>query len=132
MMTLEKQVRIPANRHIHMDVDFTLPEAWTPGEVISLLIRPIPQTASTVEEVVVRLSEQGTGETKSEFKHRILAKAKTVDREQAESARLRLLGMFKTDGRDVERFLGWKQSEREIEYAIEQREDKARAAWRKN
>jgi hypothetical protein len=54
MMTLEKQVEIPANRHIHMDVDFTLPESWTPGEVISLLIRPIPQTASTVEVVVPR------------------------------------------------------------------------------
>jgi hypothetical protein len=50
MMTLEKQVRIPANRHIHLDVDFTLPETWTPGEAISLLIRPVPQTESTVEE----------------------------------------------------------------------------------
>jgi hypothetical protein len=54
MMTIEKQVRIPANRHIHMDVDFTLPETWTPGEVISLLISPIPQTASTVEEAAAR------------------------------------------------------------------------------
>jgi hypothetical protein len=58
--------------------------------------------------------------------------AKTVDREQAEAARLRLLGMFRTDGRDVERFMAWKQSERELESAIEQREDEERAAWRKN
>jgi hypothetical protein len=132
MMTLEKQVEIPANRHIHMDVDFTLPEAWTPGEVISLVIRPLPQTAAAVEGTVVRLSGHGTGETKSEFKRRIVAMTKPVDREQAESARLRLLGMFKTDGRDVERFLAWKQSERDRECAIEQREDEERAAWRKN
>jgi hypothetical protein len=60
MMTLEKQVKIPANRHIHMDVDFTLPEAWTPGEVISLLIRPIPQTESTVEDRLENSAEDAS------------------------------------------------------------------------
>jgi hypothetical protein len=49
--------------------------------------------------------------------------ARKTQRDQAEAARLRLRGMFKTDGHDVDRFISWKQSERDIEQAIEQRED---------
>jgi hypothetical protein len=68
---------------------------------------------------------------KAALKNRVLRGGQQVDREKAEAARLRLRGIFKTDGHDVDRFLAWKQSERELEYKIEQREDEERQQCRK-
>jgi hypothetical protein len=45
---------------------------------------------------------------------------KIIDREKADEALERMCGMFKTDGHDVERFLAWKQSERELEWEIDE------------
>jgi hypothetical protein len=49
---------------------------------------------------------------------------KEFDREKADAAHKSMCGMFKTDGHDVERFLAWKQSERELEWEIDERLDK--------
>jgi hypothetical protein len=45
---------------------------------------------------------------------------KKIDREKADAALEQMCGMFKTDGHDVERFLAWKQSERELEWEIDE------------
>jgi hypothetical protein len=105
MMTIEKQVRIPANRHIHMDVDFTLPEAWTPGEVISLLIRPIPQTESTVEETAAR--------------QRLMEKLPPLSEDEARAkfraARQRLRELCKNSKLTSDDFLEQRRKDKELE-----------------
>jgi hypothetical protein len=53
---------------------------------------------------------------------------KEFDREKADAAHKSMCGMFKTDGHDVERFLAWKQSERELEWEIDEQRDKKHIA----
>jgi hypothetical protein len=108
-MVIEQTVEIPADHRLVIEV----PNGFPAGKA------------------TLRLIENSADETKNAFKRRVLSQPKTIDREKAEAARLRLRGMFKTDGHDVERFLEWKQSERAAEYAIEQREDEERKRWRK-
>jgi hypothetical protein len=57
---------------------------------------------------------------------------KIIDREKADAALERMCGMFKTDGHDVERFLAWKQSERELEWEIDERQRRESEKWRIN
>jgi hypothetical protein len=109
-MVIEQTVEIPADRRLVVEV----PNGFPTGKA------------------TLRLIEQTTEETKSAFKYRVLSQPKKIKWEQAEAARLRLRGMFKTDGHDVDRFINWKQSERDIEYVIEQREAEERKQWRKN
>jgi hypothetical protein len=109
MMTLEKQVEIPTNRHIHLDVDFTLPEAWVPGEVISLVIRPLPQSAaadvSPIGMSFPSFRDIGEDEEKAKFR----------------AARQKLQELCKDSKLTVESFLAMKPADRVLEAAIERR-----------
>jgi hypothetical protein len=56
---------------------------------------------------------------------------KKFDREKADAALERMCGLFKTDGHDVERFLAWKQSERELEWEIDEQRRRNHERWQK-
>jgi hypothetical protein len=103
-MTIQQTIDVPANRKVHFDI--ILPEGVPCGQT----------------EVILDFKPAAV-QMESAFKDRVLLQLKKNDRKKAEAARQRLRGMFKTDGHDVDRFLEWKQSERNIEYAVEQRED---------
>jgi hypothetical protein len=126
MMTLEKQVRIPANRHIHVDIDFTLSETWTPGEVVTLLISPIPQTASTVTEeardTLLAIIEQ------RRKKNRLERNAENISRSDIPFMRFR----GSCEGLDtLDAYFKRRHAEHEREKEIERRRREESVLWQK-
>jgi hypothetical protein len=78
-------------------------------------------------KALVRLIPLDMGdEDESNPARNALLRPKKMNRQKADDSLNRMRGMFKTDGHDVERFLEWKQSERELEYEIEKRADEER------
>jgi hypothetical protein len=104
-MMIERTVEIPADHRLLIDVPADIPvgKAW---------FRLVP------------LSERRTTAMDA------LLPPKKIDREKADAALERMCGMFKTDGHDVERFLAWKQSERELECEIDERQRRESEKWR--
>jgi hypothetical protein len=93
-MTIEQTVEIPANHQLFIDVPYEFPAGRASVRLVEHPVIP---------------AENGM---KTALKTRVLRGIQQVDREKAEAARLRLRGMFKTDGHDVDRFLARSHAER--------------------
>jgi hypothetical protein len=111
-MTIEQTVEIPTDHRLVLEMDIP---ADVPAGLMGLLTFSVntdsPESAS-----------RQTGRYAP----------KKIDREKADAAHKRMCGMFKTDGHDVERFLAWKQSERELEWEIDEQRRRNHEKWRKN
>jgi hypothetical protein len=109
-MTIEQTVEIPADHRLFIDVPAEIPAGRA-------LVRLIPLDTGDKNKI---------NETR-----KVIFQPKKIDREKAEAAHKRMHGMFKTDGHDVDRFLAWKQSERELEREIDERQRRESEKWRK-
>ncbi|MDR3199926.1 MAG: hypothetical protein LBT68_00580 [Spirochaetales bacterium] len=108
-MTIEQTVEIPADHRLFINVPKEIPTGRA-------LVRLIPLDAEN--EINATLNT--------------ILRPKKIDPQKAEAALKHMRGMFKTDGHDVDRFLEWKQSERDLEYEMERRTDEEKKTWREN
>jgi hypothetical protein len=111
-MTIAQTVEIPANHRLVLEMN--IPDDVPAGIMVTF-------TANIDNPAAAYRTAEGD---------RYLPKK--IDREKADAALERMCGMFKTDGHDLERFLAWKQSERELEWEIDERRRRNHEKWRKN
>jgi hypothetical protein len=111
-MTVSQMVEIPADHRLVL-------EMLIPDDIPAGIMGLLTLTANVnMPEAVSAPRYEGTPQIVP----------KKIDREKADAAHKSMLGMFKTDGHDVERFLAWKQSERELEWEIDEQRDKKHIA----
>jgi hypothetical protein len=121
-MIIEQTVEIPVNHRLLIDVPPEMPAGRTKVRFDPLLgIDFSPETWS---------SSPAAGRKAAAKPQEKLA-AKPFDPEKAAAARKALCGMGQSDGHNVDRFLAWKQADREHEWEIEQQQQEERRLWKK-